>query len=75
MACIKSEARPRYQRQPRNVQPRRSTAASYHKRNCDLLGASLAVALCIAIVWGFGWAYQMGYETGHEYASKTEASS
>ena len=61
------EARPRYQRQPRNVQPRRSTAASYHNHNRDLLGAVLAVSLCIAIIWGFSWAYQMGYSASEHY--------
>lgn len=59
------EARPRYQRQPRNVHKR--TTASYHNRNNELLGAFLALACCIAIVWGFSWAYQMGYAACEQY--------
>lgn len=59
------EARPRYQRQPRNVQPRRSTTASYH--NHELLGAFLALALVVVLVWGFSWAYQMGYAACEQY--------
>lgn len=59
------EARPRYQRQPRNVHYR--TTASYHNRNHELLGAFLALVCCVALVWGFSWSYQMGYAACEHY--------
>lgn len=67
MAHSKKEARPRYQRQPRNMHHRRSTAPSIPHRNHDLLGAFLALSVCIALVWGFGLAYQMGYSASEHY--------
>lgn len=72
MPVEQKEARPRYQRQPRNVHKR--TTASYHNRNNDLLGAFLASALCIAVVWGFGFAYQTGYEACEHYHAQEVSS-
>lgn len=64
------EARPRYQRQPRNVHKR--TTASYH--NHELLGAFLAIALVVVLIWGFSWAYQMGYAACEQYQLQGVAS-
>lgn len=60
------EARPRYQRQPRNVHFR--TPRSVPHRCGDLAIAVFAAALAISIVWGLGGMYQIGYETGYGYA-------
>lgn len=72
MAHVEIEARPRYQRSPRQVHPRRSTTASYHSH--DLLGALLALACCVAIVWGFGFAYQIGYSAAESHYAQEVSS-